>query len=45
MTLEDLAELSVGELLEIDDSLGDEKAGKLILKAREPWFLESAGAE
>ena len=45
VTMEDLAELSVGELLEIDDSLGDEKAGKLILKAREPWFLESEDAE
>ena len=44
VTMEDLAELSVGERLEIDVSLGDEKAGKLILKAREPWFLESEDA-
>lgn len=37
-TMEDLAELSVDDLLEIDN-LSEEKAGALIMKAREPWFL------
>jgi len=37
-TMEDLAELSVDDLLEID-GLSEEKAGALIMKAREPWFL------
>lgn len=37
-TMEDLAELSVDDLLEID-GLNEEKAGALIMKAREPWFL------
>lgn len=36
-SMEDLAELSVDDLLEIDD-LTEEKAGALIMKAREPWF-------
>ncbi len=37
-TMEELAELSVDDLLEID-GLSEEKAGALIMKAREPWFL------
>ena len=41
ITMEDLAELSIAELLEIDDSIGDDRAGELILKAREPWFSEN----
>ena len=44
ITMEDLAELAVPELLEIDADLGDEKAAALILKAREPWFAEEAEA-
>ncbi len=36
-TMEDLAELSVDDLLEIE-GLSEEKAGALIMKAREPWF-------
>ena len=37
-TMEDLAEQSVDELLEIE-GMTEEKAGALIMKAREPWFL------
>ncbi|HCD27449.1 MAG TPA: transcription termination/antitermination protein NusA [Gammaproteobacteria bacterium] len=40
VTMEDLAELAVGELLDIAADLGEEKAAALILKAREPWFAE-----
>lgn len=36
-TIEDLAEQSVDELLEIV-GMTEEKAGQLIMKAREPWF-------
>lgn len=36
-TVEQLAELSVDELLEIK-GISAEKAGELIMKAREPWF-------
>ena len=39
-TQEDLAELAVDELLEIDESLGEERAGALIMAARAPWFAE-----
>ena len=37
-TMEDLAELSVDDLLEIDDTMSKERASKLIMTAREPWF-------
>jgi N utilization substance protein A len=36
-TMEDLAEQSVDELLEVE-GMTEEKAGALIMKAREPWF-------
>lgn len=36
-SMEDLAEQSVDELLEID-GINEELAGQLIMKAREPWF-------
>jgi len=36
-TMDDLAEQSVDELVEIS-GLSEEKAGTLIMKAREPWF-------
>lgn len=39
ITMEDLAEQSVDELLEIED-MDEERAGQLIMKAREPWFAE-----
>ncbi|KTD28736.1 transcription termination/antitermination protein NusA [Legionella israelensis] len=39
ITIEDLAEQSVDELLDIK-GMTEEKAGTLIMKAREPWFSE-----
>ena len=42
-TMEDLAELSVDELMEID-GMDEERAARLIMKAREPWFAD-AGAQ
>jgi N utilization substance protein A len=39
VTMEDLAEQSVDELIEIDE-IDEEKAAKLIMTAREPWFAE-----
>jgi N utilization substance protein A len=39
-TIEDLAEQSVDELLEIS-GMTEKKAGKLIMKAREPWFRDA----
>ncbi|MFL0805006.1 MAG: transcription termination factor NusA [Agarilytica sp.] len=38
-SMEDLAEQSVDELMDID-GMDEERAGTLILKAREPWFAE-----
>lgn len=40
ITMEDLAEQSVDELLEIGD-LDEQRAATLIMKAREPWFAEA----
>jgi len=37
VTMEDLAEQSVDELMEIDE-MDEERAGKLIMTARAPWF-------
>lgn len=36
-SMDDLAEMSVDELIEIE-GMTEEKAGSLIMKAREPWF-------
>jgi N utilization substance protein A len=41
VTMEDLAEQSIDELMEIDD-MDEERAGQLIMTARAPWFAESA---
>jgi len=41
VTMEDLAEQSVDELLEVD-GMDDKKAAELIMKAREPWFEENS---
>jgi len=41
VTMEDLAEQSIDELLEIE-GMDEERAGKLIMTARAPWFEESA---
>jgi N utilization substance protein A len=40
VTMEDLAEQSVGELTEMA-GVDDERAAQLIMKAREPWFAEA----
>lgn len=40
ITMEDLAEQSVDELLEVE-GMTEERAGRLILTARAPWFAES----
>ena len=37
VTMEDLADQSVGDLLDIED-IGEQRAGELILTARAPWF-------
>jgi N utilization substance protein A len=37
-TLDDFAELSAGELIDIAGDLDEEKAKSMILKAREHWF-------
>jgi len=39
VTMEDLAEQAVDELLGFSE-MDEEKAGKLIMKAREPWFAD-----
>lgn len=41
VSMEDLAEQSVDELMEVD-GMDEERAAALILKAREPWFAEDA---
>jgi len=38
-TMDDLAEQSIDELMEIDD-MDEERAGSLIMTAREPWFAD-----
>lgn len=43
-TMEDLAEQSVDDLLDVD-GMDEERAAALIMKAREPWFAESATQE
>jgi len=40
VTREDLAELATDDLLEIDEEIGEEAAGALIMKARAHWFEE-----
>ncbi|VAX03821.1 Transcription termination protein NusA [hydrothermal vent metagenome] len=43
ITMEDLAEQSVDELMDIED-MDEERAGKLIMTARAPWFAEDTAA-
>ena len=39
VTMEDLAEQSIDELMLLnDESMTEERASALIMKAREPWF-------
>lgn len=40
ITMEDLAEQSIDDLMDIDD-MDEEKAGSLIMTARAPWFAEA----
>ena len=42
ITMEDLAEQSIDDLLGFKD-MTEDRAGKLIMKAREPWFAETSG--
>jgi N utilization substance protein A len=41
VTMEDLAEQSIDELMEIDE-MDETRAGQLIMTARAPWFAETA---
>ena len=41
ITMEDLAEQAVDELMDID-GMDKERAGVLIMTARAPWFAEEA---
>lgn len=41
ITMEDLAEQSIGELMELE-GMTEERAGELIMTARAPWFEEGA---
>lgn len=40
-SVEDLADQSVDELMEVE-GMDEKRAGELIMKAREPWFADSA---
>ena len=42
VTMEDLAELSVADLLDINAKVGEERAAELIMTARAPWFADEA---
>ena len=42
VTMEDLAEQSIDELMEID-GMDEERASALIMTARAPWFAEEQG--
>jgi N utilization substance protein A len=44
ITMDDLAELSVDELMEVEE-MDPEQAGKLIMTARIPWFEEAEEAK
>ncbi len=44
ITMEDLAEQAVDELLDID-GMTEERAAALIMKAREPWFASAEASE
>ena len=44
VTMEDLAEQAVDELMEIE-GMNEERAGALIMTARAPWFAEESSSE
>ena len=39
LTIDDVADLSIDELLDIID-ISNESAGKIIMQARESWFVD-----
>ena len=43
ITMEDLADLAVADLLEIKEDIGEERAAELIMTARKPWFADEGG--
>ncbi|MBL1140723.1 MAG: transcription termination/antitermination protein NusA [Proteobacteria bacterium] len=45
VTMDDLAELSVDELMDVSSMLDKESAGKLIMTARIPWFESEESSE
>ena len=45
VTMEDLAELATPDLLDIDESIGEERASELIMTARAPWFEDEGDEE
>ncbi|MEZ5559666.1 MAG: transcription termination factor NusA [Pseudomonadales bacterium] len=45
VSMEDLAEQAVPDLLDIAPELGEERAAELIMTARAPWFAEEADQE
>jgi len=44
LSMEDLAEQSIDELMEID-GMDEERAGQLIMTARAPWFADEDDTE
>ncbi len=42
ITLDDLAEQAIDDIIEFT-GMNEERAGKLIMKARESWFAEDKG--
>ncbi len=40
-TMEDLADLSIADLLDINDSIDEARAAQLIMAARAPWFQDA----
>jgi len=45
VTMEDLAELSIADLLDINADVGEKRAAELIMTARAPWFEEDTTDE
>ena len=44
VSMEDLAELAIDELMEVE-GMTEERAGELIMTARAPWFADEAEEE
>ena len=44
VTMEDLADLAIPDLLDIAEEVGEERAAELIMTARAPWFEDSDDA-